>query len=205
MSNNEDKLTMATAISVVTILAILWYKLTHSSSSLLPPGPRSLPIVGYLPFLSPDLHKQFTNMAHIYGPFFKFYLGSKLWVIINTPELAKEVVRDQDDIFANRDLTVVASVNSYGGEDIIFSKNNSNWRNLRKIFVYQVLSNKNLEAPSALRRKEVRKTIKNVFSKIGTKVDITNISFSTEVNVLTNMVWDKLGQMMIAVLEMSCR
>ncbi|KAI3754239.1 hypothetical protein L1987_54018 [Smallanthus sonchifolius] len=46
--------------------------LTSSTSSPpLPPGPFSLPVVGYVPFLGPDMHKQFTNMARTYGPIFK--------------------------------------------------------------------------------------------------------------------------------------
>nr|GEU82180.1 cytochrome P450 76C1-like [Tanacetum cinerariifolium] len=187
--NNGNEIIMLVVTLSVLILASLWYKLTRSSSSPpLPPGPRSLPIVGYLPFLGPDLHKQFTNMAHTYGPIYKFYLGSKLHVVINTPELAKEVVRDNDETFANHDLTVASSVITYGGQDIVFSKHNSNWRNLRKIFVYEVLSNTNLEACGCFRRVEVRKTIKNVFSRIGITVNISQISFLTEANVLTSMV-----------------
>ncbi|PWA95842.1 cytochrome P450 [Artemisia annua] len=189
--NNDNEIIMVVATVSVLVLAILWYKLTRTSSSPpLPPGPRSLPIVGYLPFLGPDLHKQFTNMAHTYGPIFKFYLGSKLHVVINTPELAKEVVRDNDETFANHDMTVASSVITYGGQDIVFSKHNSNWRNLRKIFVHEVLSNTNLEACGSFRRDEVRKTIKNVFSKIGTTVNISQISFLTEANVLTSMVME---------------
>ncbi|GJX89887.1 cytochrome P450 [Tanacetum coccineum] len=189
--SNSNEFTMAiVTISVVTI-AILWYTLSFSSSSqTLPPGPRSLPILGYLPFLNPELHKQFTNLAHSYGPIFKIYLGSKLHIIINTPELAKVVVRDQDEVFSNRDQTVAALAASYEGRDIVISNNNSNWRNLRKIFVHEVLSNKNLEACRCFRRDEVRKTIKNIFSKIGTKINISEIAFLTEANVITSMVWE---------------
>lgn len=189
---NRNDLAMAVATISVVILAILWlYKLTLSSSkSLLPPGPRSLPVVGYLPFLSRDLHKQFTNMAHTYGPIFKLHLGSKLYVVINTPELAKVVVRGQDEVFSNRDLTVAGSVISYGGQDLVLSSNNSNWRNLRKIFVHELLSNKNLEECGSFRSDEVRKTIKHVFGKIGKEVNISEISFFTEMNVLTSMVWE---------------
>nr|XP_043614144.1 labd-13Z-ene-9,15,16-triol synthase, chloroplastic-like [Erigeron canadensis] len=192
MSKNNNELAIVLVVTISAIMfAILWYKLTASSNGEppLPPGPRSLPIVGYLPFLSPDLHKQFTNMAHSYGPIFKFHLGRKLHVVINTIELAKEVVRDQDEAFSNRDITVAASVLTYGGQDIAMSKNDSNWRNLRKIFVRELLSNKNLEACGSLRKDEVRKTIKNVFSKIGTVVDISKIVFLTEASVITNMVW----------------
>ncbi|CAI9290225.1 unnamed protein product [Lactuca saligna] len=190
MNNNKDELTLA--ISAMILIA-LWYRWTSSSSSNggppLPPGPRSLPIVGHLPFLGRDLHKQFLNMAHSYGPVFKFYLGSKLHVVISTPELAKVVVRDKDEIFANRNSTIAALTITYGGQDIAFSDNNSDWRNLRKIFVHEVLSNKNLEASSCFRRDEVRKTIKNVYTKIGTSINISEIAFLTEANVLKSMVW----------------
>ncbi|KAI3754288.1 hypothetical protein L1987_54069 [Smallanthus sonchifolius] len=189
--NNKDEVPIAIlviTISLVLMLGVSWYKSTTSPP--LPPGPYSLPIVGYLPFLGRDLLTKFTSMAHTYGPIFKFYLGSKLHVVINTPELAKVVVRDLDDIFANRDLTVAASVLTYGGQDLAFSKNNATWRSLRKIFVQEVLSNKNLKACSFFRRDEVRKTIKNVFSNIGKKVDISEIAYLTDANVITRMVWD---------------
>ncbi|KAJ0497873.1 putative cytochrome P450 [Helianthus annuus] len=195
MSNNNNlALCIIITLTLLIILAILWFKFTLSTTSngapSLPPGPYSLPIVGYLPFLGPDLHKQFTNMARTYGPIFKFYIGSKLHVVVNTPDLAKIVVRDQDEIFANHNLTVAASIITYGGQDIAWAHNNAHWRNLRKMFVHEVLSNKNLDACSPFRRDEVRKTIKNVYCKIGTKVNISEISFSTEANVVTNMVWE---------------
>ncbi|GJX46226.1 cytochrome P450 76C1-like protein [Tanacetum coccineum] len=195
VSNRKELNLVVLVITIaVVILAILWYKLTLSRCSngapLLPPGPCSLPIVGYLPFLSPDLHKQFTNMAHTYGPIFKFYLGSKLHVVINNLELAKAVVQDQDETFANRNLTIASSVITYGGQDIVFSNNNSHSRNLRKILAHKVLSNTNLKACSSFRTDKVRKTIKNVYNRIGTNVNIGEIAFLTESNVLTRMVWD---------------
>ncbi|KAI3686414.1 hypothetical protein L1987_80090 [Smallanthus sonchifolius] len=191
--NNDNELIVLVVTTSVLILAILWYKFKLSNSSNgapLPPGPRSLPVVGYIPFLSPNLHTQFTNMAQTYGPIFKFKMGSKLYVVINTPELAKVVVRDQDETFSNRDQTAAALVITNGGQDIAFSDNNPNWRKLRKIFIHEMLSKNNLEASGYFRRDEVRKTVKNVFGKIGTKVDIREIAFSTETNVLTRTVWD---------------
>ncbi|KAD2392872.1 hypothetical protein E3N88_39849 [Mikania micrantha] len=189
--NKDDNFTLPLLVTITAvILAVLCYKFTYSSfSPPLPPGPRSLPIVGYLPFLTADLHKQFTSMARTYGPIFKFHLGSKLHVVINTVELAKTVVRDQDETFANRNLTVAASVITYGGQDIVWAMNNATWRNLRKVFVHEALSTKNLEACSSFRSYEVRKTVKNVFGKMGTPIDINEIAFLTETNVLTSMIW----------------
>ncbi|KAI3523479.1 hypothetical protein L1887_01648 [Cichorium endivia] len=192
MSSNKNELALAISAIILTALLYRWTFSKASGSNgvpSLPPGPRSLPIVGYLPFLSRDLHKQFLHMAQSYGPIFKFQLGSKLHVVINTPDLAKVVVREKDEIFANRNPTIAALTGSYGGRDIVWSDNNSDWRNLRKIFVHEVLSNTNLEASSYFRRDEVRKAIKNVYSKIGTLINISEIAFSTEANVLTSMVW----------------
>ncbi|KAK1407210.1 hypothetical protein QVD17_38824 [Tagetes erecta] len=192
-SNNNELSMLVVTISLLT-LAIVWfkYKLSYSSNGAppLPPGPRSFPIVGYLPFLSPDLHKHFTSMAHTYGPIFKFKLGSKLHVVINTPELAKVVVRDQDEIFSNRDQSSAVLAITYGGQDMIFSRNNDNWRKLRMIFVHEVLSNKNLEASGSFRRDEVPKAVKKVFAKIGSVTNIREVAFATETNVLTRTIWE---------------
>ncbi|KAK9080526.1 hypothetical protein SSX86_000284 [Deinandra increscens subsp. villosa] len=129
-------------------------------------------------------------MAHTYGPIFMFKLGSKRHVVINTPELAKVVVRDQDEVFSNRDQHIAALGLTYGGQDIAFSNNNPNWRKLRKIFVREMLSNKNLKASSFFRRDEVRKTVKNVFNRIGTAVKVHEIAISTATNVLTRTIWE---------------
>ncbi|KAI3820725.1 hypothetical protein L1987_08273 [Smallanthus sonchifolius] len=105
VKNNDNELIVLVVTTSVLILAILWYKFKLSNGAPpLPPGPRSFPIVGYIPFLSPQMHTQFINMAHTYGPIFKLTVGSKLYVVINTPELAKVVVRDQAEATMTKPL-----------------------------------------------------------------------------------------------------
>ncbi|GJU71007.1 cytochrome P450 76C1-like protein [Tanacetum coccineum] len=60
---------------------------------------------------------------------------------------------------------------------------------MRKLLVSQVLSNTNLKASQIFRTLEVRKTVNEVYTKIGTKIDINEIAFNTEVNVVTSMLW----------------
>ncbi|KAJ9549990.1 hypothetical protein OSB04_022533 [Centaurea solstitialis] len=183
-------------ISILILLAILCYKFTFSTTPKsngappLPPGPRGLPIVGYLPFLSRDLHKHFAKLARTYGPIFKLQVGSQVHVVVNTLDLAKTVVRDHDKTFANRQPSVAAATSSYGSQDIVWSNNNSYWRDLRKILVQEIMNSKSLEACRSFRRDEVRKTIRRVYDSIGTDIDINEISFSTEANVLTSIIWE---------------
>ncbi|PWA40492.1 flavonoid 3'-hydroxylase cytochrome P450 [Artemisia annua] len=195
VDNQSDNVARAILTILVPILVLLGYKWTMSytkkARSRLPPGPYGLPVIGYLPFLSSNLHERFTEMSHKYGPIFSLYLGSKLNVVVNSIDLAKVVARDLDQTFANRNPPVTAITVTYGLLDIAWSNNNTHWRNTRKLLVSQVLSNANLDACQGFRTDEVRKTVSHVYAKMGEKVDINEISFETEFNVVTNMLWGR--------------
>ncbi|KAL0326515.1 UNVERIFIED_CONTAM: Labd-13Z-ene-9,15,16-triol synthase, chloroplastic [Sesamum angustifolium] len=200
-----DELALA-ALTVFSVLAsVLWYswifKKSKKGTTPYPPGPWGLPILGYLPFLQLNLHQQFAELARKYGPIYKLQLGSKLSIVISSPALIKEVVRDQDMIFANRDPPVAAVVVT-GGVDIAWSPYGSYWRDMRKLFVREMLSNNNLQATCVLRKEEVAKAVRDVNMKIGKPIEIGELVFLTELNVILSLLWggtideqkrDKLG------------
>ncbi|XP_008238688.1 PREDICTED: geraniol 8-hydroxylase-like [Prunus mume] len=149
----------------------------------------SVPLLGYLPFLGPNLHHDFTKLAKTYGPIYKLKLGSKLCFVITSPTLVKQVVRDHDTIFSNRDATVAAQVASYGGIDIAFGTYGPDWRRLRKVFVSHMLSNANIDACYALRKEEVHKSLNYIHGKAGSAVDLGEVAFLTSINTLKRMIW----------------
>ncbi|KAK6156768.1 hypothetical protein DH2020_011016 [Rehmannia glutinosa] len=114
-------LLISALILTLSILCSIIKLIKSSSNTNTPPGPRGFPIVGYLPFLRRDLHHLLTELSHQYGPIFKLRLGDKLWIVINSPSLLKEVRRDHDIIFANQDITVAARIITYGLNDIAWS------------------------------------------------------------------------------------
>lgn len=129
MSSQEMIATLAT---ILCIFWFLWeFKKMMSRNYHLPPGPRGLPLVGYLPFLGKNLHQSFNELAQIYGPIYKLKIGSKQCVIISSPSLVKQVVGDHDITFANRNPTVAALTFSYGGNDIAFAPYGPEWRMLQ--------------------------------------------------------------------------
>ncbi|KAL0446102.1 UNVERIFIED_CONTAM: Flavonoid 3'-monooxygenase [Sesamum latifolium] len=182
-------------LATVFILSIVWMlkKTSKEAPHPLPPGPRGLPILGYLPFLHENLHIQFTELARQYGPIYKFKLGNKLCMVISSPSLVKEVVRDHDAVFANRDAPVAALIASYGGNDVVWTDYDSHWRMMRKIFSREMLSNSNIEGSYHLRRGEVRRAVRDVYSKIGTLVDVGQVTFFIELNVIMSMIWGTNG------------
>ncbi|KAF2298999.1 hypothetical protein GH714_029635 [Hevea brasiliensis] len=116
-------------------------KKSKKAMAPLPPGPKGLPVIGYLPFLGTFLHKKFTELAGKYGSIYKLWLGNKLCIVISSPSLAKEVFRDKDAIFANRDPPTASRIASYGGNDIAWSSYGPEWKKMRKVFVREMLSN----------------------------------------------------------------
>ncbi|TXG70752.1 hypothetical protein EZV62_005687 [Acer yangbiense] len=177
-----------------TLLAISLYawliKKPFTSAPPLPPGPPGLPLLGNLPFLEPNLHRYFAKLSEIYGPIMKLQLGRKLCVVISSPSLAKQVLKDYDVIFANRDPTVAAIAGTYGGIDILWSPSHDpEWRKLRKIFIQEMISKPSLDACYALRRQEVRKMVKHVYSKVGSSINIGEQIFITVLNVIMSMSW----------------
>ncbi|XVF51652.1 hypothetical protein PTKIN_Ptkin04bG0201500 [Pterospermum kingtungense] len=98
--------TLLIALAAVHLLPLSYNKLISKSKVKLPPGPYGVPFIGYLPFLGRNIHQTFMELAKIYGPIFKLSIGQRLCVIISSPPLAKEVVRDLDITFANRNPVV---------------------------------------------------------------------------------------------------
>ncbi|XP_047306712.1 flavonoid 3'-monooxygenase CYP75B137-like [Impatiens glandulifera] len=138
MSANLSQNYLYQVLLLLLIEAILCWLWMRKGNKLvvapLPPGPRGLPIVGYLPFLGKNLHHEFSKLAEEYGPIYKLWLGSKLCIVVSSPSLAKQVCRDLDVVFSNRDPTIAALTLTHNAMDITWSSSGPYWRNIRKLF-----------------------------------------------------------------------
>ncbi|PPR86616.1 hypothetical protein GOBAR_AA34080 [Gossypium barbadense] len=196
-SNQKDGMLFPVALSfLVAILGIsLWHVWTirkpKKDIAPLPPGPRGLPIVGYLPYLGTDnLHLVFTDLAAAYGPIYKLWLGNKLCVVISSAPLAKEVVRDNDITFSERDPPVCAKIITFGLNDIVFDSYSSpDWRMKRKVLVREMLSHSSIKACYGLRREQVLKGVQNVAQSAGKPIDFGETAFLTSINAMMSMLW----------------
>nr|AYM55653.1 cytochrome p450 [Croton stellatopilosus] len=178
-------------LTLCGILAVGWFTWLHirSGNPPLPPGPSALPVIGNLASLDPELHSYFASLAHKYGPIFKLRLGFKLGIIITSPSLTREVLKDKDITFANRDVPDVARSVTYGGCDIVWTPYGPEWRMLRKVCVLKMLSNATMDSVYSLRRHEVRRTVAYLYSRAGSPVDFGEQIFLAILNVITNMLW----------------
>ncbi|KAK9074819.1 hypothetical protein SSX86_003138 [Deinandra increscens subsp. villosa] len=189
---DQELATMILIMSMASLLSILWlvWMLTSKGPNPpLPPGPPSLPLLGNLLSLDPELHSYFANVAKTYGPISRVWLGKKLGILITSPALAREVLKVNDTIFANRDVPVAGKEATYGGNDVLWTSYGDQWRMLRKICVREMLSSQVMDSFYSLRRKETRNTVKYMYNHVGSPVNVGERMFLTMLNVITGMMW----------------
>ncbi|OAE23321.1 hypothetical protein AXG93_4199s1000 [Marchantia polymorpha subsp. ruderalis] len=99
------------------------------------PGPRGWPVIGNLPLLNSEsiVHLTLMNLAQKFGPLYQLKLGMLKVLVISTPDLAKEILKNQDASFAGRPFTLVGELVFYQRQDIIFSQCDDHWRLMRKL------------------------------------------------------------------------
>ncbi|XP_060207256.1 geraniol 8-hydroxylase-like [Lycium barbarum] len=175
-------------LGILALLWFLWFFISKSDKGL-PPGPKALPLIGNLHSLDPELHTYFASLSQTYGPICRLWLGKKIGIIITSPALAREVLKDQDTIFANRDVPAAGREATYGGKDIVWTPYGPKWRMLRKVCVRDMLSGSTLDSVYELRRRELRQTINYFYSQAGSPVNIGEQMFLTVLNVITSMLW----------------
>lgn len=193
-SRNAGEEILFVILTFLFILCTTWFawSLLEKSKSQkpLPPGPRGLPLVGILPFLDPDLHSYFAALAKSYGPIISLKLGGKIGIVISSPAIAREVLKDQDVTFANRDVPFVVTAIEYGGRDIVFTPYGAEWRMLRKVCVRDMLGHATIDAFYCYRRQEIRNMIKFLYNQNGVnEVDVGEQMFKIVLNVITSMLW----------------
>ena len=190
---HTNGLAYAVAVTVTVLLVFSlfsWIFLKSKKiSPPLPPGPRSFPLVGNLLSLDPNLHTYFASLGKTYGPIVTLWLGHKVGIVINSPVIAREVLKDHDTTFANHDIPVAGFESTYGGKDIVSTPYGSKWRMLRRVAASEMLSKTALDAVHGFRRKEIRETIGHLYSQKGLPVDVGEQMFVTLMNVITNMMW----------------
>ncbi|PAA71198.1 hypothetical protein BOX15_Mlig026066g1, partial [Macrostomum lignano] len=98
-SDGNYKKAIATAAIPAALGAYVLYYWRQGRD--LPPGPVGLPLIGRLPWTDPkNLHLTMQKVAEKYGDITSFYLGSRLFIVLNSYPMMKEMLDDYN--FAGR-------------------------------------------------------------------------------------------------------
>lgn len=136
----------------------------------LPPGPSGLPVVG-------NMHQMLANkpvfrwlhrlLAETGGEIVRVRLGPVHMVAVACPEMAREVLRKNDAVFADRPRTFAAESFSVGYRNVSISPFGDQWRKMRRVLTSEILSPATEHRLCGVREGEADHTLRYVHVQCG--------------------------------------
>ncbi|EEF29985.1 cytochrome P450, putative [Ricinus communis] len=155
----------------------------------LPPSPRALPIIGHMHLLGPIPHQAFHKLSTRYGPLLYFFIGSKPCVLASTPEIAREILKNNESNFMNRPKVANLHYLTYGSADFATIPYGPHWKFMKKLCMTELLGSRTLDQFLPIRQQETMRFLKVVLSKAAAK-DAVNIG--GELMRLTNNIMSRM-------------
>ncbi|KAL8547584.1 hypothetical protein ACS0TY_007057 [Phlomoides rotata] len=149
-------------ISLLLLWCINKWLCKHSGNKNSPPSPQKLPIIGNLLQLGILPHRNLQTMARKHGPLMLLHFGSVPCLIVSSADAAREIMKTHDLTFANRPVYKSYEKIFYGCKDISTAPYGEYWRQLRSIFVLQLLSNKRVQSYLSIREEETQLLMKKI-------------------------------------------
>ncbi|QHO50670.1 Cytochrome P450 [Arachis hypogaea] len=102
-------------------------------------------------------------------------IGFKPAIVISSPKLAKEVLKDHDLDVSSRPPSLGTTRLSYNGFNLIFSPCSEYWREIRKICVVHFFSSKRISGFYHIRKSEVERMLGKISEHVSSS-KTTNLS-----------------------------
>ncbi|KAK4732944.1 hypothetical protein R3W88_025932 [Solanum pinnatisectum] len=179
---------------LVSIFALIFlYNLAKLSTKKLPPGPSPWPIIGNIHLLGANPHTSLANLAKIYGPIMSLKLGQITTVVISSSSMAKQVLKNHNLAFSTRFIPDALQAHNYCKFSAVWLPVCPQWRMLRKVLNTKLLSTNRLDENQHLRYQKAEELIDycEKCSQQGKGVDVGQIVFKTNLNLVSNTLFSK--------------
>lgn len=198
-TTNPSKSTMASEMWVGSCVAavlslalvVLLSKAMLRQKLNLPPGPKPWPIIGNLKLLGPLPHRSLHILSQKYGPLMHLWLGSQPTIVVSSAEMAKQVLKTHDALFASRPPTAAGRYTGYNNSYMTWSPYGPYWRQARKLYATELVSARRLDSFEYIRVEEVRAFVSDLFNKSGNPIDLSQQLSSVNLNIISRLVLGK--------------
>ncbi|XP_058072640.1 cytochrome P450 93A2-like [Magnolia sinica] len=141
---------------VSTFLALNFFSKTRAKTRHYPPGPLALPIIGHMHLFGSSPHHALYNLAKRYGEIISIRLGSVPYIIVSSPEAAREFLRTHELAFAYRPQSIATRYLGYGGHGFAFAPYGPYWKFMKKLCMSELLSGRSLGNFLPIKREEIQ-------------------------------------------------
>ena len=105
----------------------------------------------------------FKDWARCYGPIISVWFGSTLNVVVSSSELAKEVLKENDQQLADRRRFTPAAKVSKDGKDLLWAGYGPHYVKIKTLCTAELFSPKRLEALRLIREDEATSMVESIF------------------------------------------
>lgn len=145
-----------------------------------PPSPWKLPIIGHLHHLIRSMDRPqhgVTQLANKYGDLMHLQLGKMSVLVVSSREVATEVLKTHDVAFADRPDLYSAGLQPNFGRLMALSKYDDYWKQMRRIFITELLSTKRILSFSHIKEDETLNLIESIYLSRDSEINLTEKLF----------------------------
>ncbi|MBA0618439.1 hypothetical protein Godav_027790 [Gossypium davidsonii] len=158
----------------------------------LPPGPPKLPLIGNFHLLGNLRHRSLENLSKKYDSTMLLQLGSAPTVIVSSAKTAQQVLKIHDLYCCTRPASLRPNRFSYNGLDVLFSLYNDHWKEMRKVFIFELLSMKRVQSFAYTREAEVDKLITSLSQALPELVNLNEKMFALADGIIGTTAFGKI-------------
>ncbi|KAF8044974.1 hypothetical protein N665_5901s0001, partial [Sinapis alba] len=143
--SNMCLLTTLQAFVAITVVMMLLKKLiTHGNKKKLslPPGPSGWPIIGMIPAMlksRPVFRWLHSIMKQLNTEIACVRLGNTHVITVTCPKIAREILKQQDALFASRPMTYAQNVLSNGYKTCVITPFGEQFKKMRKVVMTELV------------------------------------------------------------------
>ena len=150
---------LATALFLAAVLRRRGARNKHYN---LPPGPRPRPVIGNLNLIGPLPHRSIRELSARYGPLMSLRFGSFPVVVGSSVDAAEFFLKTHDLAFLDRPRMACGKHTVYNYSGMLWSHYGAYWRQLRKLWLTELLSARQLRRTEHVRAEEVRAMLSDI-------------------------------------------
>ncbi|KAI3465531.1 hypothetical protein Pfo_022194 [Paulownia fortunei] len=183
-------ISLALMISLISLMIIPKHKLSRKN----PPGPPGLPFIGnLLQFDKAKPHIYLWQLSQKYGPLAYLKHGSTPVLVVSSTKMAKEILKTRDLSFCSRPPVVGQQKLAYDGIDMAFSSYNHHWKEMRKICLLHLLSQKQVLSFRPVREDEVCRMMGKIsrLSSSSQPANLSDIAMSLASNLICRVAFGR--------------
>ncbi|PIA28378.1 hypothetical protein AQUCO_07000007v1 [Aquilegia coerulea] len=136
-------------------------------------------------------HRSLRDLALKYGPVMHLKLGSISTIVVSSAEVAKEIMKTHDLVFASRPKILSAKVLGYNYTDVALTPYGAYWRQLRKICILELLNTKRVQSYRFVREEELALLVQSITSSCAEPVDLAEKLFNFNHDLTTRITFGK--------------